>query len=469
MALISFGTVKKKIFFPIVSIIISYVLFNVEYFSGYFFDFRKNNSPKLYSLYFSFSFLGCFIFGGILLFISYMNSRGEAKNLEKKKLKELKKKKESGKRKANRLPSLIYDEESSKIRIHLQYFIISAFLELLANFSYSSVVFDFMDIEAKILYSAFEIVFIKIISRVVFKFHFYRHQIFSMILLVLILFATIMMRETFLMKNVKGQLKLYDDDFQMYLKITSTKKMESGFVNYLYFTFTSIGILSRSFSICYDKWLIIDKLCHLYKLLFFKGLFGFIPAFSIQLILYYAIGENLNTDNISDENNGISLKNLYKRLSFPFSSFVSNKDININIIVIILFFILVGIYYIFTIIVINEFNTEFIGLVSVSSATLVLFTIQLINAFMAKRIHMAITVSLIHLFFFVCILIPSLILCEILVLNFCKCDKNISSNIEKRANLEVSIALQLYNSEDDEDDSKNRTFGSEDFSNRSID
>ncbi len=460
MAFISIGKVRKKIIFPITCIILYYILNNIEYFSAFYFDYKKINTPKLYSLYFSFSFLGCFIYGGIFLLISEINSKGETKCLEDKKQKDKKK----TKKKVNKLPSLIYDDESSKIRINIKYFLYSAFLELLVNFSYASIVFDFLDIESKILYSAFEIVFIKIISKCVFKFQFYRHQIFSMILLVLILFIALMVRETLLMKTVLGKIKLYDDEYQEYITVTSLIKLKSGIIYYYYFVFIIIGLLLRSFSVCFDKWLIIDKLCHPYKLMFFKGLFGVFPSFLIQLLLYYVLGENLYTDDDNDEKNYINVKNLYKRLSFPFSSF----DSKMNIIFIISFFILVGFYYIFTTVIINEFNPEFIGFVSVSTSTLVLFTIQLINAFMAKRIHMAITVSLIHLGFFVVILIPSLILCEILILHFCKCDKYISSNIERRASIEVNTALKLYNEEDDDDSSsKSKTFNSEDISGES--
>ena len=461
MAYISFDKCKKKIVFPIISIIIYYILYNLEYYSGYYFDFKKFNVPKLYTLNFSFSFLACFVFGGIFLLISYINTKEESNNTENKE-EDDRKKKDLKNKKPTRYPSLIYDEEISKIHIKMKYFINSAFLELLVNFFYSSVIFDFVDIEAKILYSSFDIIFIKIVSKFVFKFQFYRHQIFSMILLILILFLDIIIRETFLMKVIKGELNFYDEDFQLYLNENGNAKIESKIAYRYYLIFTFFGFIAKSFSVCFDKWLITSTLCNPYKLLFFKGLYGFFPAFLIQILLYFILGENLSTDK--DE---INIKNLYKRLSFPFSSFVGDKLINNKFIVILIisFFFLIGFSYISNIAIINSFNPEFIGFVNIVSTTLTIFTIQLINAIISGRFRRSIIISFINLFFLIIILIPSLILCEIIILHFCQCDKNISSSIERRASLEVNKALELYDTEDD-DDSKNRTFNSEDFSYR---
>ena len=65
MSCISIGKYQKKIIFPILSILLLYLIYQLEYFSGYFYNFKKINTPNLYSLYFSFSFLGSSLFGGI--------------------------------------------------------------------------------------------------------------------------------------------------------------------------------------------------------------------------------------------------------------------------------------------------------------------------------------------------------------------------------------------------------------------
>ena len=460
MACISFGKFKKKIIFPISSILLSYIILNLEYFSQYFFDFKKVNSPNLYSLYFSFSFLGCFIFGGIFYCILRKNTRSKSR-IEDKIQKEKNKKKNNDK--ANISISLIYNEDFNKIHINMSYFIFSAFLELLTNFSYSSIVFDFMDIESKILYEAFEIIFIKLISKCFFKFHLYRHQVFGMILLIFLLLTAIMFRETFLMKIVQKKFTFYESKYEDYIIKASNEKIQSGIIYYYYFIFIIVGLMARSFNICFDKWLITDKLCNPYKLLFFKGAFGFIPAFSIQFFLYFLLGENKNTEE--DKNEEINIRNLYKRLSFPIFSFISN--ININIILIISFFIIVGLYYTSIMLTINEYNPEFIGFVSIFSSTLVIISIQFINVLFTENTQKIIISSLIHIIFFLIILIPSLIICEIIILHCCKCDKNISQNIDKRANLEVNTALKLYN-EDDDEDNKTLTI-SEEHSSRSQD
>jgi hypothetical protein len=269
------------------------------------------------------------------------------------------------------------------------------------------------------------------------------------------------------MKIVHGEMSFYSQDVENFLIKTSLIKLETGIIYYYYFIFIIIGLLVRSFSVCFDKWLITDKLCDPYKLLFYKGLFGLIPSFLIQLLFYFILGENLFGDEIDNENNNISVKNLYKRLSFPFSSFDSFR----NNLFIFSFFILVGLYYTFNIIIINGFNPEYVGFVSIFSSTLTLITIQVINSILTGKKHQTITVILIYALFFIFILIPSLILCEIIILHFCKCDKNISSNIERRASLEANETIELYNAgeDDDADDSRNRTFYSEDMSYRSLD
>ena len=85
MSCISLGKYKKKIFFPILSSLLLFIIFLLEYYSGYFFDFKRINTPNLYSLYFSFSFLGSCIIGGTCLYILKKNIRGNNARLITKK------------------------------------------------------------------------------------------------------------------------------------------------------------------------------------------------------------------------------------------------------------------------------------------------------------------------------------------------------------------------------------------------
>ena len=152
--------------------------------------------------------------------------------------------------------------------------------------------------------------------------------------------------------------------------------------------------------------------------------------------------------NIREEE--INIKNLYKRLSFPVSSLTLNK--NINICLIILFFIIVTFYVMTFIITINKFNSEFGGFVSIFSSSYSIIAIQIINYIIKgeKNNRSIAIICSIHILFFILLLIPSLIICEIIILRFCGCDKNIYSNIEKRANSEVKSSLKLYEEEDEE-------------------
>ena len=476
MSCISFGRFKTKIYYPIISIILLYIIFNLEYFSGYLYDYKRIKSPNFYCLFFSFSFLGSCFLGGICLFILKHNLRADFKELkalkqnnqinnkdnkdnkENQDNKDNKEKKDNENRRVSLNIPLLYDAKGNKIDIPFKYFIYAAFLELLTNFSFCSIVFDFMDIESKILYGGFEIIFIKIIGKIFFKNNLYRHQIISMIILLIILISVIMFRENFLLKIVHKDLNFYKNKFENYLIETSNAKLESGIIYYYYFVFIIVGLLSKSLSVCYEKWLITDKLCDPYKLLYFKGLIGFIPALLIQLSLYFTIGES---GNITEEK--INIRNVYKRLSFTISSFTNN--IIINTVLIIIFFILVASYNITITNTIHKFKPEFVGFVSIFSSSLSMTTIQFVISIINgngnnknKKL-----ICFIHLLFFSLLLIPSLIICEIIILHFCNCDKNIYYNIEKRANSDIKAALY---SEDDEEN-KTSALESEDQFSRS--
>ena len=290
MSFISIGRFKTKIYFPIISIILLYIIFNLEYFSGYLFDYKRFKSPNFYSLFFSFSFIGSGFLGGACLYILKHNLRADFKELKilkqknqnnNKDNKENKEKKDNESNRVSLNIPLLYNIKGNKIDIPFKYLILAAFLEIITNFSFCSIVFDFTDIESKILYGGFEIIFIKIIGKIIFKNNLYRHQIISIIILLILLMSEIMLRETFLMKIVHKDLEFYNNRFENYLIDSSNAKLESGIIYYYYLVFIIFGLFSKSLSVCYEKWLITDKLCDPYKLLYFKGLIGFIPALFI--------------------------------------------------------------------------------------------------------------------------------------------------------------------------------------------
>ena len=114
---------------------------------------------------------------------------------------------------------------------------------------------------------------------------------------------------------------------------------------------------------------------------------------------------------------------------------------------------------------IHKFKPEFVGFVSIFSSSLSMTTIQFVISIINgngnnkyKKL-----ICFIHLLFFSLLLIPSLIICEIIILHFCNCDKNIYYNIEKRANSDIKAALY---SEDDEEN-KTSALESEDQFSRS--
>ena len=168
-----------------------------------------------------------------------------------------------------------------------------------------------------------------------------------------------------------------NNDINNYIKETYKLKEKSHAI-IIYLIFALIGNISSAFSICFDNWLMTQKLCTPFKLLFFKGLFGFIPSFSIQILLFIFLGERRKLfDENGEIQREITIIELIKRVSFPISSFTSF----INIFVIILYFILVSFYQISIITTNNKFQPEFVGFVVLISSGLSIITNESVNIY----------------------------------------------------------------------------------------
>ena len=434
MAFISFGKCKKKNIYIIISIILSYLIFQTEYYSEFYFDCKGYNSPRLFSLYFSFSFFGSLLTGLILFFlIEYNNNKSkedENKNCDKRD--NIKEHKKEIKNKKKIYIPLLYEENINQINVPIKYLILSSFLELISNFSFYSIALDFLDIETKMLFNGFEIIIIKIIGKCIYKNQLYKHQIISIVILLIILIIGILIREGYLQKIINNKI-IINETIGEYIKNIAKKKITSQ-IYFFCFIFIFLGNIANSFSVWFDNWLMNVKLCNPHKLLFFKGLFGFIPAFTIQFILYYFIGEK----NKLEKNDEINIISILKNASFPFSSF---KSI-INIMIIFIFFILISFYQFSITYTNNKFQPDFVGFVIIFSSGLSIISNEILNIFIfhssAKILY------IIPLSFFIISLITSLIICEIIILHFCGCDKNTASNIDIRATLESVSSFQNY-------------------------
>lgn len=421
MAFISFGKCKKKNIFIIISIISSYFIFQTEYYSAFYYDCHNYDSPHLFSLYLSFSFLSSFIIGGIIYIIIERNIKKDNTN----KSKEIKK--EDSKKKSLDI-SLLYDEQYNEIYIDIKFFIFSTFLELLSNLFFYLIAFDFIDIESKMIFNGFEIIIIKMIGKILFKNQMYKHQKITVVILLILLIFGIIGREEYLRQIINDNLTI-NETIQNYIK--EKFKKQNYYMIFFYLIYIVIGNTASSFSVCYDNWLMTTKLCSPYKLFFFKGFFGFIPAFLIQLILYFVLGERGKT---KDEE--INLINLIKRLSFPFSSFNSIP----NTFIIFVFFLLVGVYQFAIIYTNNFFQPEFVGLSIIFASSLTIITNEMYKIYESQdRLF-----YLIPFFYFIITLITSLIICEIIILHFCGCDKNTASSIDKRASMESYNSFKKY-------------------------
>ena len=423
MPFISFGKCKRKNIFIISSIILSYLIYQTQLTSSFFYECRDYDTPPFLPLYLSFSFLGSFLIGGILYIIIEKKNKNEKSN----------KIKSEDKTKKNIDIALLYNKNQKKISIQIKYFILASLLELFSNFSFYCILYDFLDIESKILFNGLEIIIIKIIGKFIFKNQLYKHQIISIIILLFLLVLAFIARTQFLSDVINDKLTL-EETFQKYVKLSYEQKSDN-YLIYFRLIFIFIGNILASLSVWYDNWLMTIKLCSPNLLLFFKGLFGFIPSFLIQILLFLFLGER--TKLKEDEN--INIINILKRTSFPFSSFKSW----INIILIIVFFILVSGYQFTIVYTNNKFIPEFVGLVSIFASGLLIISNQIINI-LKSYTDIKILYLIIPFFYFIISFITSLIICEIVILNFCGCDKNIESNIDKRGYLESNRSFKQY-------------------------
>ena len=221
MAFISFGKCKKKNIYIIISIILSYLIFQTEYYSEFYFDCKGYNSPRLFSLYFSFSFFGSLLTGLILFFLIEYNNKKSKEDENKKEIKNKKK---------IYIP-LLYEENINQINVPIKYLILSSFLELISNFSFYSIALDFLDIETKMLFNGFEIIIIKIIGKCIYKNQLYKHQIISIVILLIILIIGILIREGYLQKIINNKI-IINETIGEYIKNIQKKRL---LLKYIYF------------------------------------------------------------------------------------------------------------------------------------------------------------------------------------------------------------------------------------------
>ena len=110
-----------------------------------------------------------------------------------------------------------------------------------------------------------------------------------MIILLCLLIMGIAIRERYL-ENIIFNSSSINNGVHDYIQKSYILKDNSNAI-IIYLIFAISGNISSAFSICFDNWLMTQKLCSPFKLLFFKGLFGFIPSFSIQIFSFIMLGE----------------------------------------------------------------------------------------------------------------------------------------------------------------------------------
>ena len=417
MACISCGKINRKVKCLFVTVIIYVIVFLLEHYSEEEINFEvRGTSLHLFTYYYSFSFFGSFVGGGICRLIIYLKSYKE-----KKIKKQLESKKKNRKSLSN---ELIYNENS--IYLFWQYFAFSAFFELIVNTAEICTVAGIIDLDSKILLSGLNVLFIKIFSNKFLNYPIYRHQFITTIILSIFVLFSFFQRYIWVLNKAKEYKKIhsdcsFDNEDCDDTSFTYIERLNISFGYFVFYNFCLlIGFIFNGISICYDKYIIQEKLCNPYKLLFYKGLFGFPVSLTIQIIFRFLTGERRDREEIN-------FQTILKRFSLPIYCLIPK-----NIIYILVFFISVSFYKIFFIKTIDFYPPEIIGFVLVVSSVFASDYTQIIYLWVNEK-YINIIICLVILCF---VIFLSLIACEIIILHFLDFDKNINLNIDKRASLE---------------------------------
>ena len=437
MSFISLGQFNRKVKCLFVTVILSVIIFLLEHYFEVDEKFSlRENYLHLFTYYYSFSFLGYLVGGGICKLIIYLKSFHE--NRIKKQIK--------SKTTHKSLSSeLIFNENNPYL--FWQYFAFSAFFELMVNTTDICLVVEIIDLDSKILLSGLNILFIKIFSYKFLKYPIYRHQFITTIILSIFILITFFQRIIWFSNYAKDlSNENHDCTYEnKYCNDTTFMFIERSKISLEYLIFFNItlliGFILNGVSICYDKYIMQEKLCDPYKLIFFKGLFGFPVSLIIQILFRIFLKE----ERTSREK--VDFHTILKRFSFPINGIFSN-----NVIYVIIFGIVVTFYKIFYIKTIDFYPPEILGFVSVISSVFASDIIQIIYLWLENNWTNIILCFVI----LTCVTFLSFVACEIIILHCLKFDENIGLNIDKRAAIEYTDnSINSINSVDTPSSSQN--------------
>lgn len=432
MKIITCGKWKTRYYYPLIAIILSYIIYISSYYSEVTYYYVLKNDFHLFTLILPFSFLGNLLGGGVCYLITNINERSS--NGYKSKVSY-----DSNNLKSSIKTPLLFDNVESQYQLNICYLFLSSVLEFFTHITEVLVTYDSIDIETNMYLGAFKLIVIELFSKIFLNHSLHKHQVIPSIILIILLLLILHFREMILRQLITDDYDFYNKDYQNYFKQFAIHKFDSPYI----FLFIGCYLLNQIFiasTICYDNWLISVKFCNRYKILFYKGIFGVFQSFGIEIFLFIKYKEREIYENISFEN-------ILKRLSFPWSSFSNIK----RIISIFIFFIVITLYNIFIINTNNLFSPEFVGLVTIFSSFLCVITIQFFDVVIYNNIKFSIVPSAVFL-----IILPiSLIICEVIIFRCCGCEKYTAYKIDERAKIERHLAVRGLFKNDNKDDESN--------------
>ena len=410
---ISLGQFNIKVGCLFIAILLSLTIFFMEHYSMVNINGDVLEYPiYLFTFYYSFSFLGNLVGGGICRLIIYIKEYPE-KKLKTEKI-------ENSTSRNSLANSLIFNENTPQL--YWYYFAFSALFEFIINTANNSFVVEAIDLDSIILLSGLNIIFIKFFNNKYLKYPVYRHQLFPTLIISIFLLIAFAQRYSWLIKlSEKYKIKYPDCPEKNCESDLIFMMIERLNIKIPYRIFSIICLLTvfifTGISICYDKYIIQKRLCSPFILIFYKGVFGFPISLIIQII--FSIFSEKRTGREK-----VDFITLPKQFALPIKCINSH-----NFFILFLFFIFSCLYKVFFVKTIDYYPAEILGFLSVISS---IFASDIMQIIYLGRMGEYLNIFICFIILFVIIFL-ALVACEIIILHFWGFDQNIKLNIDKRA------------------------------------
>lgn len=418
---ITFGKFNRSHKYILFFIIIKFI--NEYFFGSYISDkvkiISKKELPKPIIIQYSFSYLFTFIYS-VILYIFGPSELKEETSLFKKK------KKEGNNigNKNDQLSNIII------IFIILLLIICDLLFKTFYNFTLKG-----------LNYWMLELLFVSLISLKIFETPLYKHKIFAIMFIILFCSTLKILSIIF---RIKDNEKLLYREYKWIIPI--------GIIIF------NLILLLRSYVYCKIKWILQYKCIPLFRLLVFYGFFGTCICFIISSFASsYSCADKNTFQNIEFFCNITSFDNSTNTTTYYYDSYSiffknlwkQDKDIYINILFLLLFIFKSSLPFfiiLYLMMIINYLSPEY----SICANSIQYFFAELIDyIYFVYRYHSEETDIQYKYYKFFGTLgqffssIGCLIYLEIIELNFCKLNENLSKNIKDRGSIEKRLDYEI--------------------------